>query len=690
MIWREDEPSVPPSLSMELSSPVERRVALGLALVSLVAFLAVVPLARVKLAPVAAFIPSYEAALAINELITATLLFSQHSRLRSPALLVLACGYLFSVAMIIAHALSFPGVFGPHGVIGGGAQTTAWLYMFWHGGFPLFVMGYTLLHRHGGTASRPEATPGWMVFAAASVVIAAAVALTLLATVGNDQLPVLISDGSDYSQSIAKGIGPAILLLCVAATVVLWRRQPSVLDLWLMLVMFASSLDVALSAVVGSSRYDLGFYAGRLYGLLAASFVLIVLLVETHGLYRRLAHALTTAGERTRELIQSREQLAHAQRLEAVGKLTGGVAHDFNNLLTVVIGNLDIIGKSVDDEELSRMAAAAIRAATRGARLTQQLLMFSRREVLRPATVNPNRLLIEMEDLIKRAVGAGVTIELTLDPALDPAHIDASQFQAAILNIIVNARDAMPDGGGRLHIETRNLDAPEIAATGQLAPGSYIAISTTDDGAGIPPEVLGRVFEPFFTTKEVGKGSGLGLSQVYGFAKESGGLAQITSEPGSGTTVTMVLPRSERAAVSEVDAARSVPLSPAAHGEVVLVVEDDPDVLEVAIRTLHQLGYRTLTAPYARAALDRLRTDDRIDILFSDVIMPGGMNGAQLALEARRLRPDLKVLLTSGYTADALSGQLGVDNIPTEIPFLRKPYRNEDLAARISQVSRSA
>ncbi len=323
------------------------------------------------------------------------------------------------------------------------------------------------------------------------------------------------------------------------------------LDLWLTLVMFASSLDVALSAVVGSARYDLGFYAGRLYGLLAASFVLIVMLVGTHRLYGRLGRALATMGERTRELIQSREQLAHAQRLEAVGKLTGGVAHDFNNLLTVIIGNLDIIGKSVADQELSQMAAAAIRAASRGARLTQQLLMFSRREVLRPETVNPNRLLIEMEDLIKRAVGAGVTIELTLDPALDPAHIDAAQFQAAILNVVVNARDALPDGDGTLQVTTRNLNAREVAATGQLAPGSYIAVTITDDGAGIPPEVLGRVFEPFFTTKEVGKGSGLGLSQVYGFAKESGGLAQITSWPGSGTTVTIVLPRSERISAAE-------------------------------------------------------------------------------------------------------------------------------------------
>jgi CheY-like chemotaxis protein len=247
----------------------------------------------------------------------------------------------------------------------------------------------------------------------------------------------------------------------------------------------------------------------------------------------------------------------------------------------------------------------------------------------------------------------------------------------------------MPDGDGRLQIRTRNLDPREAAASGQLAPGSYIAISVTDDGTGIPPEVLGRVFEPFFTTKEVGKGSGLGLSQVYGFAKESGGLAQIASQPGMGTIVTILLPRSERIS-PENETGRSVPLCPAADGEVVLVVEDDAEVLEIAIRTLRQLGYRTLTAHHARDALDMLRTEERIDILFSDVIMPGGMNGAQLALEARRLRPDLKVLLTSGYTADALTGQLGVDKIPAGIPFLRKPYRNEDLAARIGQVAGSS
>ncbi|HWL20537.1 MAG TPA: MASE4 domain-containing protein [Bradyrhizobium sp.] len=676
---------------MEPSSPFERRLAFGLALVSFLAFLAVIPFARVKLTPVLAFIPSYEAALAINELVTATLLFGQQVRLRSPALLVLACGYLFSVAMIVPHALTFPGVFGPHGVLGGGDQTTAWLYMFWHGGFPLFVIGYALL-RHRDDLARPDAAAAGVVLAAVSAVLVIAAALTLLATWGNDLLPMLISSGSDYSLSISKGIGPTTCLLCVVAVAMLWRRRPSVLDLWLTLVMFASALDVALSAVVGSSRYDLGFYAGRLYGLLAASFVLIVLLVETYRLYGRLAHALATAGERTRELIESREQLAHAQRLEAVGKLTGGVAHDFNNLLTVIIGNLDMIARNIADADLARLAATAIRAANRGARLTQQLLMFSRREVLRPETVNPNRLLIEMEDLMKRAVGPGVAFELTLDPALDPAHIDAAQFQAAILNIVVNARDALPDGG-RLQIRTRNLDAREVAATGQLAPGFYIAISIADDGVGIPPDVLGRVFEPFFTTKDVGKGSGLGLSQVYGFAKESGGLGQIKSEPGLGTTVEIILPRSERRPISTIaegEPGSSVPLRRAANDEVVLVVDDDSDVLEIAVRTLRQLGYRTLTAQDAREALNRLRMTDRIDILFSDVIMPGGMNGAQLALEARRLRPDLKVLLTSGYTADALSGELGLGGVPAEIPFLKKPYRNEDLAARIGEVSGSS
>jgi signal transduction histidine kinase len=394
--------------------------------------------------------------------------------------------------------------------------------------------------------------------------------------------------------------------------------------------------------------------------------------------------ATAAVAAETERRVAAEDTLRHAQRMQAIGQMAGGIAHDFNNLLTAVTGNLDMILRSANENaRIKRLTEAALRATMRGERLTHQLLMFSRREVLRPETLNLNRLLMEFQGLMRRAAGESVDVQLHLDPGLDPSHVDQVQFEAAVLNLVVNARDALADGGAVV-VETSNivLDANYAVENPEVKPGPYVMVAVSDTGSGIEGHDLPHVFEPFFTTKEVGKGSGLGLSQVYGFAKESGGHVKIYSEAGVGTTVKLYLPRSaERPA----EAVRHsvVPLRTATGGETVLVVEDDEGVLAMAVESLEDLGYRVLVAHNGREALAIVKGNSEIDILFSDIVMPGGINGAELAAEARRLRPSIKVLLTSGYTGAVLAGEHGLS---ADMPVLGKPYRRDELAAQLRVV----
>jgi signal transduction histidine kinase len=439
-----------------------------------------------------------------------------------------------------------------------------------------------------------------------------------------------------------------------------------------------------LSAVVGARRFDLGFYAGRIFGLVAASFLLGALLVEMNKLYGELADAFDMAEKRHAELTASREQLARAQRNEAIGQLTGGVAHDFNNLLTVVTGSLDMMARDPENSaRVARLARAGLEAAKRGERLTHQLLTFARRQVSRPETVNANKLLADFESLLQRAAGDDFRIVMKLDPELVPVRVDIAQFEAAVLNLVANARDAMPNGGD-IVVETSNtaLDTRAAAAL-EIEPGDYVVVAVSDRGIGMSAEVTARAFDPFFTTKDVGRGTGMGLSQVFGAVRNVGGQARIYSEPGIGTTVKLYLPKATGQARPTMSEVTMLPVREARGGEVVLVVEDDPGVLQLAVEGLSDLGYAVLTATHAAEALDIVRGGHRIDVLFSDVIMPGGMNGAQLAVEARRIRPALKVLLTSGYTASALTLQHGM---PENLELLGKPYRREDLADKLRLV----
>jgi PAS domain S-box-containing protein len=378
------------------------------------------------------------------------------------------------------------------------------------------------------------------------------------------------------------------------------------------------------------------------------------------------------------------EALRQSQKMEAIGQLTGGVAHDFNNLLTIILGNLENLEHRLPaDAELQRHIAAASSGATRAAALTHRLLAFSRRQPLAPNVVDVNALVAGMSELLRGTLGDGTRVEAALAKGLWSAFVDASQLENALINLAVNARDAMPNGG-KLTIETENceIEATEAAIEEDLKPGEYVCISVSDTGCGMSEEVKEKVFEPFFTTKDIGHGTGLGLSQVYGFIKQSGGHVRILTEIGEGTTVKLYLPRR----IEPAETADEAPLPPAPRGrieETVLVVEDDPDVRAYTEGMVGELGYRVLTAADAAAALKLLDAHPEVNLLFTDVGLPGGRNGRQLAEKATRRYPRLKVLFTTGYARDAIMHDGRLDPA-VEVVF--KPFRYSELALKIRRV----
>jgi PAS domain S-box-containing protein len=382
------------------------------------------------------------------------------------------------------------------------------------------------------------------------------------------------------------------------------------------------------------------------------------------------------------ELKRLEARLLQAQKMEAIGQLTGGIAHDFNNLLGVVIGNLQLLERSVaETPTLARKVHTAMRAAVRGADLTRRLLAFARRQILDPTVLDLNRQLSGLSELMQRTLGE--SIEVRMVPAHDLWHTraDAGQFENAILNLAINARDAMPQGG-RLTVRTHNtrLDALFCSEHPGIEPGDFVSVSVSDTGIGMEPDVLKRVFEPFFTTKESGKGSGLGLAMVHGFAEQCGGVATIDSQVGRGTDVQILLPRchEQQSLREDTIVTRVAP----GGSETILVVEDDADLRETVVTALTQLGYHTLSAANAAAALRVLAGSEPIDLLFTDVMMPGGMLGPALATRARELRPDIDVLFTTGYAENTVLAAAGL----TSAEVITKPYRNEDLAVRIRYV----
>ena len=460
-------------LAIRPASPAARRCALAIVIALFAAFCALIPYARVPQPGIERFIPVSDSTVALNDLMTVGLLIVGFSRSRLRAVLVLATGYLFAALVAIAHMLASLGIFTSGDLIDARSQTSAWLQTFGNAAFPLFVISYAQLKRYEnqGKQSRPN-TRTWIISAAISAV--AGVCLSLLAAAGHLLLPRIATDDS-YTSAIMV-VNATALLFSLTSLVILGSRFPySILDLWLLVVIFAAIPGLILSAVSNPGHFDIGFAFGHLYGLFAAIIVPIVLLVEASRIATRLDEALAVAEERNVQLARSREELAQAQRLEAIGQLTGGVAHDFNNLLTVVIGNLELILGAGGDAKIERLAQAAMNAARRGEHLVRQLLTYALKQINRPQTVNLNQLITNVRNLMQPVIGEQIEVITILSPVLAPVQIDAAQFETAILNLTINSRDAMR-AGGRITIETANVivDQTHTDTDPEIPPGPYV------------------------------------------------------------------------------------------------------------------------------------------------------------------------------------------------------------------------
>ena len=464
--------------------------------------------------------------------------------------------------------------------------------------------------------------------------------------------------------------------------------------------------DQLRAAIVGMAEREALAMRGRLQSSVAASrwlsigsvaALLALLVVATTSIvgsrrrileivdaHERIAIANETLAQEMAQREQAESQLRQMQKMEAVGHLTGGIAHDFNNMLAVIVSALNLIQRKVarGETDLQKFVDAAMDAADRAASLTQRLLAFSRQQPLSPQVLDTNRLIAGMSELLGRSLGSAIRIETVLAGGLWKANADPSQLENAVLNLAVNARDAMPDGGN-LTIETANahLDDQYAALHPGVAPGQYVMIAVTDTGMGMSAEVLAKAFDPFFTTKPVDKGTGLGLSQVFGFVKQSGGHVKIYSEPGHGTTVKIYLPRyfgdagaDERPAAPPVETAR--------RQETVLVVEDDPRVRALTVAAVAELGYTVLQADSAAAAMQRIENRDDIALLFTDIVMPE-VNGRKLADRALQVRPGLKVLFTTGFTRNAVVHNGILDH---GVDFIPKPFTLDQLALKLREV----
>jgi PAS domain S-box-containing protein len=390
--------------------------------------------------------------------------------------------------------------------------------------------------------------------------------------------------------------------------------------------------------------------------------------------FAKITRDVTERREAAEALEQARASLSQAQKMEAIGKLTGGIAHDFNNLLTVIVNSLDMLAQEHHSASGKRLIDGAQRAAQRGATLTKQLLAFARSQPLQPDRYDVNELIRGFEAVLRRACAECASFEMQLAPKLRHAMIDAPQFEVALLNLIVNARDAMPNGG-HVVVRTENVMLERRARIGTLQPGLYVQVTVQDTGVGMTPEVAQRVFEPFFTTKEIGKGTGMGLSQVYGFVTQSGGDVVIDTAVGSGTAIHLYLP-AVAGTMEEEKSLLDEPEGPPTHTETVLIVEDEPDVLEVTVELFRHMGYDVITASNGMDAIDILKRKRDIDVLFTDVMMPKGMSGIELGRFTKKLCPDVRVILASGYPQPALAAEhADLD----DFTFISKPFRWDDL-----------
>jgi PAS domain S-box-containing protein len=442
----------------------------------------------------------------------------------------------------------------------------------------------------------------------------------------------------------------------------------------------------ALRTAAATGRYAADGWRVRKDGSKFFASVVIDTIYDEQGLvsgFAKITRDITERHEAQSRLKATQEQLAASQKMDAIGQLSGGIAHDFNNLMMIVIGNLETAQRHSRKHEtapaMNRALANAMRGAQRASTLTSRLLAFSRRQALDPKPLDVNKFLVGAAEFIQRSLGETVQIEAVGSPGLWHVDVDANQLEVALVNLAINARDAMPSGG-KLTIESANVFADEKYShfNPEIEPGQYVAICVSDNGVGMPSDVLERAFEPFFTTKESGHGTGLGLSQVYGFVKQSGGHLKIYSEVGQGTTVKIYLPRLRGNAVED-DLEEHEEDIGAEGNETILVVEDDAEVRAYLWEALRNLNYRVFTAPNVETGLDVLRKHERIDLLLTDIVMPGG-NGRELATKAAILRPDLQVLFMTGYSRNAVVHHGRLDE---GVDLLHKPVSQAELASRV-------
>ena len=472
--------------------------------------------------------------------------------------------------------------------------------------------------------------------------------------------------GGDHAAFRRLQIGGRNLTLQLESSPAFERRSP--VRLWLVVLLAGLTISMLMAALAWQTE--------RLVSRVRSQVV-------------RRTTQLNNSNARLREEIaargQAEEQLFQAQKMEAVGQLTGGIAHDFNNMLAVVIGSLDFARHTDDVSRLKRLNEQALKGATKAAELTQRLLAFSRRQTLIPAVVDANKLVGEMSELLRRTLGGAVRLETVLAGCLWRVFADPSQLESAILNLAVNARDAMPDNG-QLTIETANchLDERYAATHPNVAPGQYVLIAVSDTGEGMPPEVQARVLEPFFTTKEVGRGTGLGLSQVFGFVKQSGGHLNIYSEVGRGTTVKIYLPRHHGTApnTDNAPAAQLERLPRGRPDELILAVEDEEHVRLMSVGALRELGYTVIHAPDGAVALRMLDEHSGVRLVFTDLVMPE-MDGIELAAAIREEYPEVRLLFTTGYARNAVSRD---GRLKGNVDLISKPFTIAQLAGKVRQV----
>ncbi|MDH0866494.1 ATP-binding protein [Mitsuaria sp. GD03876] len=642
----------------DMAGRAQQRLALLMTLAVLASMALALPFASLPLQALPHVSGIYGAATAMIDLATFWLLASAPRQPRSHA--ILAAAYLFAGLMAVLHVLTFPGAVFPGQPVLGSPHAVSLLFIAWRAGFAAFVFWAVLVAGRETAPGPRQAGSAPILIALLATVAAFAVSqwsdAAALSTVAGRQMFSDVSRHGSYASAAFAALATALIGLRG-----LFRRS---LFVWLVFVLMAEAAGVWLSTFSGG-RYTLAWYVTRAEGLVASTVVLVVLARHFRSLQLDLAETVTMLQGRTEALqaeIHRRERaeahLAQAKKLEAVGQLGAGLAHDLNNILQVVTGRLSILQRRAG-EVVDADVAVIRRNVRKGEALTRQLTLLSGRRSLNARPLDPATVLPEIAEGLRALLAPRHEVRLSLETPLPGIEADPLELEIALTNLATNARDAMPDGG------TVEIAASRSAAAGRAS----LVLRVRDSGAGMAPELLERVFEPFFTTKEPGRGTGLGLPQVYGFVSASGGAIEVDSAPGRGTTVTMTFPVDDAKAAGH---AETVPSDGLRAGQVVLLVDDNDDVREASAQLLAAGGWVVRSARNATEALALLEGELRADVMISDVVMPGGIDGVALARRARGLKPDLRVVLVTGYSDAAATASA------EGLPVIRKPY---DLAA---------